>query len=50
MITRDHNWPENKIHLFGPWMAKDPTPKPTQYRVCVHPNCNASETRDTPKA
>lgn len=52
--SSNHNWPTDPSeHVWGPWMAKTPIGKPqpaTQYRMCVHPACGASETRETPKA
>lgn len=47
----DHRWPSDASeHFWGPWLAKTGGAKPTQYRVCVHPDCNASETRKAPTA
>lgn len=46
-LIDDHEWPESKTqHLFGPWMQKTDTPPYIQYRMCVHPNCGASEERE----
>ena len=50
----DHTWPTDpNEHVWGPWMAKTArkgAAPPTQYRMCVHPNCHASETREAPRA
>lgn len=47
----DHAWPTTPgEHVFGPWQNKTGLPKPTQYRVCVHPACPATETREAPRA
>lgn len=45
-----HEWPTDGSCVFGPWMAKTGLPKPTQYRVCIHPECHEVETREAPKA
>lgn len=45
-----HEWPADGGHLWSRWYAKTGLPKPTQYRVCVHPDCNESETREAPRA
>lgn len=43
-----HDWPEDpEQHVWGPWLNRTRT---TQYRKCVHPKCNAFETRETAKA
>lgn len=44
-----HSWPTYDIHLYGPWMLERGLPKPTQYRVCVHPDCNEIDRREAPK-
>lgn len=48
----DHNWPTKpELHMWSIWMNKTPrkgTQPPTQYRICVHPTCTESETRETP--
>jgi len=47
-MMESHNWPEPGDHLWGPWMARTGLPKPEQYRICVHPECTAVETRKAP--
>lgn len=47
----NHAWPTDPAaHVWSPWMSKAGLPRPTQYRVCVHPTCTASETREAPRA
>ena len=47
----DHNWPSDQgEHVWSSWMNRTGPPNPTQYRVCVHQDCSASETRETPKS
>lgn len=49
--TPDHAWPTDPTeHVWSPWYIKDGLPKPTQYRTCVHPRCNAVEEREAPRA
>ena len=44
----EHDWPVKAgYHLYGPWMVYD---KKTKYRVCVHPDCTATEKKDVSKA
>jgi len=46
-----HQWPTDGSCVFGPWMlktAREGTQKPIQYRVCVHPQCHESQTREAP--
>lgn len=46
----NHDYPSDPAeHLWGPWMNRTGPPQPTQYRMCAHPACGGSETRETPK-
>lgn len=48
----DHAWPKDGEHLFGEWYADAPQKgkqRPTQYRACVHPECNHIERRESPR-
>lgn len=48
--SQEHNWPGEKEHLWSHWMAKTGLPQPTDYRVCLHPECKVSEVRKSPLA
>lgn len=42
----EHQWPPNdEDHVWGPWMTRSRT---EQWRGCVHPLCDAFETREAP--
>lgn len=45
-----HDWPETGQHLWGPWQLKTGLPKAEKYRTCVHPKCDAVQTREAAKA
>ena len=44
----NHQWPKDaREHVWGPWMSQT---RLTQYRVCVHPLCNAVDERKVASA
>lgn len=49
-LVKKHEWPAEGEHLWGPWMNKRGLPKPTQYRMCVHPECHDAQERKAPQA
>ena len=45
----DHQWPTDpQQHLWGPWHSEKGLPRPTQYRICVHPLCHEVEHQVAP--
>lgn len=42
-----HVWPRDGEHLFGPWLVLD---RKHHRRVCVHPHCTVTETKEAPKS
>lgn len=44
-VKYDHQWPKAGDHLWSVWKAETGLPKPTESRTCLHPECNATETR-----
>lgn len=51
-MTTDHDWPTDpNEHVWGAWMTQRfAPPHSTRYRTCVHPNCDAYESSETPNA
>jgi hypothetical protein len=45
-----HGWPADGEHLWGEWRLKTGLPKPTKYRQCVHPKCDAVEVTEATQA
>lgn len=46
MVTsKHHNWPAEDKHLWSKW---EPANKFEQYRMCLHPECNAVQTKTAP--
>jgi hypothetical protein len=53
LSTHEHNWPQSGGHMWTHWMNKssrEGTKPPTRYRICVHPDCTASEEKETGNA
>lgn len=46
----EHAWPPSGEHFWSKWQHQTGLPIPTQYRICIHPDCSATELRDTPMA
>lgn len=47
----DHQWPADGQCLWSQWFphrAREGVKKPTQYRTCLHPNCNEAQYREAP--
>lgn len=44
----DHEWPAPGEHLWSDWSLRDPMPKPTKARHCLHPACSAVQVRKVP--
>lgn len=44
-----HKWPVDDSCLWSEWKSATGLPNPTQYRNCIHPECNKVEYRDAPK-
>lgn len=49
-VLTDHKWPEADEHVWTPWMQKTSKQPYILYRMCVHPDCPASEEREAPRA
>lgn len=45
----NHAWPRDGEHLFNSWQTYKGMPNATQYRSCIHPDCQKVEHRDAPK-
>jgi hypothetical protein len=42
-----HNWPADQDeHVWDRWWTQKGPPNATEYRTCIHPDCNAIEYRD----
>lgn len=45
----EHSWPGTGEHYWNGWQTFKGLPFATQYRSCIHPDCNKVEHRDAPK-
>lgn len=47
--SSEHAWPANGEHFMSKWQNEKGLPEPTQYRTCIHPECDHMESRPAPR-